>query len=97
MRVALFFDGKNHMKDLRRTAQDRWLDHGALADWIVKHVGGTRFAGAYYYTASRPRRTTRAIGTRSPISSTSSRSGRASSSAASTAARRRASARTASR
>src|SRR5687767_12969479 len=50
MRVALFFDGKNHMKDLRRTAQDRWLDHGALADWVVKHVGGERFAGAYYYT-----------------------------------------------
>jgi uncharacterized LabA/DUF88 family protein len=50
MRVALFFDGKNHMKDLRRTAQDRWLDHGALADWIVRHVGGTAFAGAYYYT-----------------------------------------------
>src|SRR5262245_12096529 len=50
MRVALFFDGKNHMKDLRRTAQDRWLDHGALAEWIVAHVGGTRFAGAYYYT-----------------------------------------------
>jgi uncharacterized LabA/DUF88 family protein len=50
MRVALFFDGKNHMKDLRRTTQDTWLDHGALADWIVKHVGGTRFAGAWYYT-----------------------------------------------
>jgi uncharacterized LabA/DUF88 family protein len=50
MRVALFFDGKNHMKDLRRTAQDKWLDHGALADWVVKHVGGERFVGAYYYT-----------------------------------------------
>lgn len=50
MRVALFFDGKNHMKDLRRTTQDRWLDHGALADWMVAHVGGTRFVGAYYYT-----------------------------------------------
>ena len=50
MRVALFFDGKNHMKDLRRTAQDRWLDHGALADWVVKHVGGERFVGAFYYT-----------------------------------------------
>ncbi len=50
MRVALFFDGKNHMKDLRRAAQDRWLDHGALADWIVEHVGGSRFAGAWYYT-----------------------------------------------
>lgn len=50
MRVALFFDGKNHMKDLRRTAQDTWIDHGALADWTVRHVGGARFAGAYYYT-----------------------------------------------
>lgn len=50
MRVALFFDGKNHMKDLRRTTQDRWLDHGALAEWIVAHVGGTRFVGAHYYT-----------------------------------------------
>jgi uncharacterized LabA/DUF88 family protein len=50
MRVALFFDGKNHMKDLRRTAQDKWLDHGALAEWVVKHVGGERFVGAYYYT-----------------------------------------------
>jgi len=50
MRVALFFDGKNHMKDLRRTAQDKWIDHGALADWTVKYVSGTRFVGAYYYT-----------------------------------------------
>jgi len=50
MRVALFFDGKNHMKDLRRATQDRWVDHGALADWIVGHVGGDRFAGAWYYT-----------------------------------------------
>jgi uncharacterized LabA/DUF88 family protein len=50
VRVALFFDGKNHMKDLRRTTQDRWLDHGALADFVVKHVGGTRFVGGHYYT-----------------------------------------------
>lgn len=50
MRVALFFDGKNHMKDLRRATQDRWLDHGALADWVVQHVGGERFVGAWYYT-----------------------------------------------
>src|SRR5262245_33049846 len=50
MRVALFFDGKNHMKDLRRTAQDTWLDHGALAEWVVQKVGGTRFVGAWYYT-----------------------------------------------
>jgi len=50
MKVALFFDGKNHMKDLRRAAQDRWLNHGALADWIVKHVGGTELFAAYYYT-----------------------------------------------
>lgn len=49
-RVALFFDGKNHMKDLRRTAGDRWLDHGALADWIVKHVEGDQLHAAYYYT-----------------------------------------------
>lgn len=50
MRVALFFDGKNHMKDLRRTTQDRWIDHGVLADFVVKHVGGTRFVGGWYYT-----------------------------------------------
>lgn len=49
-RVALFFDGKNHMKDLRRTADDRWLDHGALADWVVKHVKGDLLHAAYYYT-----------------------------------------------
>jgi uncharacterized LabA/DUF88 family protein len=50
LRVALFFDGKNHMKDLRRTAQDKWIDHGALAEWMVKYVHGERFVGAYYYT-----------------------------------------------
>ena len=50
MRVALFFDGKNHMKDLRRTAKDKWLDHGALARWVVQHVGGDRMVGAHYYT-----------------------------------------------
>lgn len=50
MRVALFFDGKNHMKDLRRTASDRWLDHGKLSDWVVGHVGGTSLSAAYYYT-----------------------------------------------
>jgi len=50
MRVALFFDGKNHMKDLHRSQSERWLDHGALADWVVKHVGGTTLFGAFYYT-----------------------------------------------
>jgi uncharacterized LabA/DUF88 family protein len=50
MRVALFFDGKNHMKDLRRTAADRWLDHTALAKWVVEQVGGTRMVAAWYYT-----------------------------------------------
>lgn len=50
MRVCLFFDGKNHMKDLRRAAADRWLNHGALADWTVEQVGGTRLQAAYYYT-----------------------------------------------
>lgn len=50
MRVALFFDGKNHMKDLRRTARDTWLDHGAMAAWVTEHVGGTRMTAAYYYT-----------------------------------------------
>ncbi len=50
MRVALFFDGKNHMKALRRTASDRWLDHGALAKWATEHVGGERMVAAYYYT-----------------------------------------------
>ncbi|MCO4743213.1 MAG: NYN domain-containing protein [Proteobacteria bacterium] len=50
MRVALFFDGKNHMKALGRAAENRWLDHGRLADWIVKEVGGTSLAAAHYYT-----------------------------------------------
>ncbi len=50
MRVALFFDGKNHMKALRRSADDRWLDHGKLADWTVEHVGGDHLFAAYYYT-----------------------------------------------
>ena len=50
MRVCLFFDGKNHMKDLRRAAQDRWLNHQALAKWTVEQVGGTRLSAAYYYT-----------------------------------------------
>lgn len=50
MRVALFFDGKNHMKDLRRAAGDRWLDHEALAKFAVAHVGGTQLIAAYYYT-----------------------------------------------
>jgi uncharacterized LabA/DUF88 family protein len=54
MRVVLFFDGKNHMKDLRRSTSDRWLDHGALAEWVVERVGGTRFVGAYYYTGVEP-------------------------------------------
>lgn len=50
MRVALFFDGKNHMKDLRRSAGDRWLDHEALARWTVQFVGGTDLFAAFYYT-----------------------------------------------
>ena len=50
MRVALFFDGKNHMKDLRRAAGDRWIDHGALASWAVERVGGDTLFAAYYYT-----------------------------------------------
>ncbi len=50
MRVALFFDGKNHMKDLRRAASERWIDHGALAKWVVEQVGGTRMVSAFYYT-----------------------------------------------
>ncbi len=50
MRVALFFDGKNHTKDQRRAATDRWVDHGALAKFAVEHVGGTEMAFAWYYT-----------------------------------------------
>ena len=50
MRVALFFDGKNHMKALRRSADDRWLDHAALARWVVEHVGGESMFAAHYYT-----------------------------------------------
>lgn len=50
MRVALFFDGKNHMKDLRRAARDRWLNHGQLAEWVVEQVGGDELFAAFYYT-----------------------------------------------
>lgn len=50
IRVALFFDGKNHMKDFGRTDDRRWLDHGALAAWVVQRVGGTELASAHYYT-----------------------------------------------
>jgi len=50
MRVCLFFDGKNHMKDLRRAAADRWLNHGALSRWTVEQVGGDQLVAAYYYT-----------------------------------------------
>ncbi|MFK7928749.1 MAG: NYN domain-containing protein [Myxococcota bacterium] len=50
MRVALFFDGKNHMKDLRRAAKDRWLNHGQLAEWVVDEVDGDELFAAYYYT-----------------------------------------------
>lgn len=50
VRIALYFDGKNHMKALRRAANSRWLDHGALAQFIVKEVGGTSMYGAFYYT-----------------------------------------------
>ena len=50
MRVALFFDGKNHMKDLRRATVDRWIDHGRLASWVVDHVGGGELHSAYYFT-----------------------------------------------
>lgn len=49
-RVMLFFDGKNHMKDLRLAAEDRWVDHTALARWVVEHVGGTDMVAAHYYT-----------------------------------------------
>ena len=49
-RVCLFFDGKNHMKDLRLAAEDRWIDHALLASWAVSAVGGTEFIAAHYYT-----------------------------------------------
>lgn len=50
MRVALFFDGKNHVRDLGRAVGDRWIDHGQLADWVVDRVGGTTLYAAHYYT-----------------------------------------------
>ena len=50
IRVALYLDGKNHMRDLRHAAPDRWIDHGALARWVVAAVGGTDLAAAHYYT-----------------------------------------------
>jgi uncharacterized LabA/DUF88 family protein len=51
VRVALFFDGKNHMKDLKQVAGERWMDHGALAARVVERVGGTELVAAHYYTA----------------------------------------------
>lgn len=50
MRTALFFDGKNHMSDLRRQGPDLWIDHGELARWVVDAVGGTQLIAAHYYT-----------------------------------------------
>jgi uncharacterized LabA/DUF88 family protein len=50
VRVACFFDGKNHMKDLQRRHSGQWLDHAALAAWAVERVGGTELASAHYYT-----------------------------------------------
>lgn len=50
MRVALFFDGKNHVRDLRRAVGERWVDHGRLADWVLHRVGGTTLYAAHYYT-----------------------------------------------
>jgi uncharacterized LabA/DUF88 family protein len=50
MRVALFFDGKNHFESLRRVVEGRAMDHAALAKFIVERVGGTRMVGAWYYT-----------------------------------------------
>jgi len=50
VRVALYFDGKNHMKDLHRSTGGRWIDHGKLAEFVVEHVGGDAFQAAYYYT-----------------------------------------------
>ncbi len=49
-RVALFFDGKNHMNDVRRSHPDRWIDHARLASWVVERVGGDRLAVSHYYT-----------------------------------------------
>jgi hypothetical protein len=49
-RVCLFFDGKNHMKDLRMAAEDRWIDHSLLAKWAVEAVGGDDMVAAHYYT-----------------------------------------------
>lgn len=50
MRVALFFDGKNHFESLRRVVEGRAMDHAALARFVVERVGGTRMVGAWYYT-----------------------------------------------
>lgn len=50
VRVALFFDGKNHVKDLRNVAGDVWIDHAALVDHVIAAVGGDVFVGASYYT-----------------------------------------------
>ena len=38
------------MKALRRNAADRWLDHGALAEWVTGQVNGSRMVAAHYYT-----------------------------------------------
>ncbi len=38
------------MKDLRRAAGDRWVDHRELLDWVVEQVGGEDLVAAHYYT-----------------------------------------------
>jgi len=50
MRVALFIDGKNFYSGLKLQAADYVLDFTKLAQWLVKHVGGSHLWGAYYYT-----------------------------------------------
>lgn len=50
MRVALFFDGKNFYSDLRTAYGRQSLDFVALAEWVMRRVGGTFLWGANYYT-----------------------------------------------
>lgn len=50
MRVALFFDGKNFYSGWRAAERPR-LSFPALAQWLVRRVGGNFLWGAHYYTS----------------------------------------------
>lgn len=49
-RVAIYIDGKNHMKDIAGAARNRWIDHRTMFEWLVSAVGGDDLASVHYYT-----------------------------------------------